>query len=567
MKNLTKNLLLTFFFFTLMLACKKEDPAPAKSTEKAISAFSFSSLNPIVTGSISVTSISATVPFGTNLSLAPTISVSAKATVSPSSGSTQDFSKSVAYTVTAEDGSTQTYNVTVSLGKSPEKDILTFAFNGLTPAVSCVIDATAKTISATLPVSTDVTKIVPTLTSSPKATVSPATGVAQDFTKSVTYTVTAEDGSTQAYVVTITVPAPTAKVKSIATHGLSTFLLKDDGSLWVAGNNYFGEFGIGKTAINFGTNGFVKIMSDVKDLAVGGDASHMAIIKNDNTAWAAGGNSDGRVGNGTNESNVTTFVKVMSDVKSIAVGTYHTLFLKNDNTIWGTGENSRGALGDGTKIDKNVPIKMMSDVKAIAGGSYFTLILKTDNSLWGTGDNNDGQLGFDMANTATLQTYIPVKIMDDVKSMSACYGTSYVIKNDNTLWVDGFNGTGLYGDGTTDAASGLFRKNSFKKVMDNVQSVSPAPFFNLILKTDNTLWATGRNEHGELGDGTVVNKLSPVKVMDGVKFSAAGLGSDRGSSFALKLDGTLWGTGGNTLGQLGDGLSDDRSTFKQIPLK
>ena len=191
-----------------MIACKKEDPAPAKSTEKAITIFSFASLNPVVTGSISGTSISATVPFGTNLSLTPTISVSTKATVSPSSGSSQDFSKSVAYTVTAEDGSTQTYNITVSLGKSPEKDILTFAFNGLTPAVNCVIDATAKMISATLPAGTDATKLVPTLINSPKATVSPATGVAQDFTKAVTYTVTAEDGTTKSYSTNITIEKP-----------------------------------------------------------------------------------------------------------------------------------------------------------------------------------------------------------------------------------------------------------------------------------------------------------------------------------------------------------------------
>jgi eukaryotic-like serine/threonine-protein kinase len=209
MKNLTK-ILLSIYVAIMMIAvaCKtKETPTPL-SSEKIMSAFSFSSLNPAVTGSISGTSITATVPFGTNLNLAPTITVSAKATVSPSSGSSQDFSKSVSYIVTAEDGSKQTYNVAVSLGKSPEKDILTFAFNGITPAVACTIDATTKTISATLPAGTDATKLVPTITNSPKATVSPATGVAQDFTKTVTYIVTAEDATTQAYTTKITVEKP-----------------------------------------------------------------------------------------------------------------------------------------------------------------------------------------------------------------------------------------------------------------------------------------------------------------------------------------------------------------------
>lgn len=94
---------------------------------------------------------------------------------------------------------------TVTTTKSSAKDLLTFAFNGLSPAVAGTINATAKTISATVAAGTDLTKLVPTLTVSPKATVSPASVVAQDFSKAVTYTVTAEDGSTQAYVATVTV--------------------------------------------------------------------------------------------------------------------------------------------------------------------------------------------------------------------------------------------------------------------------------------------------------------------------------------------------------------------------
>jgi eukaryotic-like serine/threonine-protein kinase len=221
MKNLTKNLIALFTVsLFIVMACKKDDPAPIPlSPEKTMSAFSFSSLNPAVTGAISGTSITATVPFGTNLNLAPTITVSAKATVSPSSGSSQDFSKSVAYTVTAEDGSKLTYNVAVSLGKSPEKDILTFAFNGITPAVACTIDATTKTISATLPAGTDATKLVPTVTLSPKASVSPASGVAQDFSKEVSYTVTAEDGGTVVYKVNVTVTVPATRTNDLVFVG------------------------------------------------------------------------------------------------------------------------------------------------------------------------------------------------------------------------------------------------------------------------------------------------------------------------------------------------------------
>jgi outer membrane protein assembly factor BamB len=90
--------------------------------------------------------------------------------------------------------------------KSSAKAITAFAFNALSPAVNGTVSSNA--ISATVTSGTDVTKLVPTITLSDKATVSPASGVAQDFSKAVTYTVTAEDGTTQAYTTNLTVAKP-----------------------------------------------------------------------------------------------------------------------------------------------------------------------------------------------------------------------------------------------------------------------------------------------------------------------------------------------------------------------
>ena len=101
--------------------------------------------------------------------------------------------------------------------KSAAKDITKFSFAALSPAVDGTIDATAKTISATVPAATDLTKLVPTITISDKATISPATGTAQDFSKEVTYTLTAEDASTQVWKVNvaITVPAKVCKLTNV----------------------------------------------------------------------------------------------------------------------------------------------------------------------------------------------------------------------------------------------------------------------------------------------------------------------------------------------------------------
>ena len=61
----------------------------------------------------------------------------------------------------------------------------------------------AISLALTVPFGTEVTALVPTIVHT-GASVSPASGAAQDFTSPVNYTVTAEDGSTQAYEVTVT---------------------------------------------------------------------------------------------------------------------------------------------------------------------------------------------------------------------------------------------------------------------------------------------------------------------------------------------------------------------------
>ena len=203
----------------IIWSCKKEDAVPAKSTAKDISTFAFGGISPAVNGTISGTSISATVPFSVDVTnLAPTIALSPKATVSPASGSAQNFSNPVIYTVTAEDGTNQKYTVTVTKSVAPKssaKDITKFSFAALSPAVDATIDATAKTISATLPAATDLTKLVPTITISDKATVSPASGVATDFSKEVSYTVTAEDASTQVWKVNVKKEVVTVEISDV----------------------------------------------------------------------------------------------------------------------------------------------------------------------------------------------------------------------------------------------------------------------------------------------------------------------------------------------------------------
>ena len=86
---------------------------------------------------------------------------------------------------------------------SSEKAITAFSLAG----AEGTVNENDYTIAVTLLAGTDLTSLSPAITASPGASVLPAGGTAEDFTNPVTYTVTAENGTTRTYTVTVTLAA------------------------------------------------------------------------------------------------------------------------------------------------------------------------------------------------------------------------------------------------------------------------------------------------------------------------------------------------------------------------
>ena len=83
------------------------------------------------------------------------------------------------------------------------------------------------------------------------------------------------------------------------------------------------------------------------------------------------------------------------------------------------------------------------------------------------------------------------------------------------------------------------------------------------VKTDGTMWLWGKNNYGQLGDNTAINRSSPVQIGALTTWSKIAAGSN--SSIAIKTDGTLWAFGYNqTHGRVGDNTVIDRSSPVQI---
>ena len=85
----------------------------------------------------------------------------------------------------------------------------------------------------------------------------------------------------------------------------------------------------------------------------------------------------------------------------------------------------------------------------------------------------------------------------------------------------------------------------------------------MVLKQDGSVWTTGHNEHGQLGDGSTANAQNFVQVMcDEVRVVAAG----GLHSMVLKQDGSIWAAGSNNDGQFGDGTTTSSNSFVKLPL-
>jgi uncharacterized protein (DUF1778 family) len=196
--------------------------AAAASSTKDITSFVVSGGSAAVISSAGGTTgtISLTVPAGTSLTnLAPVIQTNG-VSVSPASGTARDFSNSSAvpltYTVTAADNSTKVYSVTITQAgaASSAKNITAFTVGSAIET----IDDVAGTVTLTVPYGTDVTALAPTISVSAGASISPASGVARNFTLARSYTVTAADNSAKTYQVTITVaPQPVFTSFTIGT--------------------------------------------------------------------------------------------------------------------------------------------------------------------------------------------------------------------------------------------------------------------------------------------------------------------------------------------------------------
>jgi hypothetical protein len=287
---------------------------------------------------------------------------------------------------------------------------------------------------------------------------------------------------------------------------------------------------------------------------------NMAGIKTDGTLWIWGtyiALGDNGVYGGVSSPIQT--VAGGSNWKQVSTSNDVTGAIKTDGTLWMWGRNAEGALGDNTSANKSSPVQTVSGSAIWKQVSANTVVgaIKTDGTLWMWGDNFYGQLG---DNTRTLRSS-PIQTVSggtNWKQISTNGSNAGAVKTDGTLWMWGLNTSGQLGDNT--------RTNTSSPIQtvaggSNWKQVYAGGSTTAAIKTDGTLWLWGSNTGfgpGQLGDGTILAKSSPVQtVAGGTNWKQV---SGNYAMAAIKTDGTLWTWGDNSNGQLGDGTTSHKSS-------
>lgn len=345
---------------------------------------------------------------------------------------------------------------------------------------------------------------------------------------------------------------------------------------------------------DFDVNGYERtpaenweLFSSLKVVDVEAGGNNTAFIMSDGSLWMTGDNTYGQLGNGTYErSNVPTRVIGLNNIVQVAVGENHCIALDGYGYAYVWGNNEYHAVSSSNDSYIAIPvIHTMSEITYIEAGSQTTFVIKRHASVYGQGQNNYGQLGNGTKNTALTPTkvnnvvnanivksYGKHSFFIDIDTVFSCGSNdnnvlnsvdktvltplpvckagkidtgknhAVIIDEIGTVQSWGTNewgqcGTGLNGDNLVE--------------IYNAVDIKCGKEHTIALLDDGTVATWGYNNSGQIGDGTKDKYYEPyfIDQLSNIVKIAAG----DNHTVALDANGKVWVWGNNNQGQYGNG--------------
>ena len=380
------------------------------------------------------------------------------------------------------------------------------------------------------------------------------------------------NGSTTSSSSPVAVSLPSGTTVTAIASGLNqSMALTSTGQVLAWGYNLNGQLGNG-TITNSSTPVQVSLPSGTTATAIAGGYLHSLALTSSGHVLAWGDNSVGQLGNGTNTSStipVQVSLPAGAIATALASGRYHSLALTSTHQVLAWGDNNRGQLGNGTNTNSTAPVQVSlppgTAVTAIAGGSFQSLALTSAGQVLAWGSNNVGQLG----NGTTTDSITPVLAsMPTVTAIASGSDHGLAIQLPprppgpfGTASAWGYNGSGQLGNGTTANSSTPIQDGSY-----GFTAIAGGGNHSLGVTPVGKVLAWGDNTYGQLGNGTTTNSSTPILVNLPTGTIVTAIAAGPFHSLAVTSTGKVFAWGRNNLGQLGNGTLTNSSTPVSVSL-
>ena len=338
----------------------------------------------------------------------------------------------------------------------------------------------------------------------------------------------------------------------VACGGHHTVAVTSDGSVYAWGRNLYGQLGTGDTR-NSSLPLLIEGLPPV--VAVSAGAHHALALTEDGAVYAWGRNTEFQIGNFESESildldGTTLGTRVLTPVLvcpsgavAIAAGGDFSMYLTRSGHVMAFGDNRSGQLGDGTRISHAKPalVEEIGDVVAIAAGADHALAVVAtklveggfSRNVYGWGSDSAGQLGQGRMPSSDAFALHPVRIdltgdtdpvNDQASLIAAGAGVSIIVQpfmdrtgsRKSRILMLGSNMDGALGLGSVNASPlprplEAISNGWIGSVFLPFEAVATSGSHTLLLSVKGQLGGMGRNESGQLGNGSVLDETVPVE--------------------------------------------------------